>query len=152
MSLGQLPESGEMVFQALQTYSSGEKVNWNQVSADESAEPEHPAPTLSIAAAVHSLPGTREAGDTDAQPAQAATAAASTDDGSDSTLALAMSGAALVVSLITALIVWRGRPAPPPRGRADAHARGRTGLTAEGDATGAHRPRRRRGQENAMGH
>ena len=35
MSLGQLPESGEMVFQALQTYSSGEKVNWNQVSADE---------------------------------------------------------------------------------------------------------------------
>jgi periplasmic copper chaperone A len=126
VSLGQLPESGEMVFQALQTYSSGEKVNWNQVSADESAEPEHPAPTLSIAAAGTQPSGTEEAGDTDAQPAQDATAAASTDDGSDSTLALAMSGAALVVSLVTALLVWRrGRPVhhletEPTRTREDA--------------------------------
>ena len=30
LSLGQLPESGELVFNALQTYSSGEKVNWNR--------------------------------------------------------------------------------------------------------------------------
>ena len=37
-----------MVFNALQTYSSGEKVNWNEVSADPSVEPEHPAPTLTI--------------------------------------------------------------------------------------------------------
>ena len=44
LSLGQLPESGELVFNALQTYSSGEKVNWNEVSADPSIEPEHPAP------------------------------------------------------------------------------------------------------------
>ena len=39
LSLGQLPESGELVFNALQTYSSGEKVNWNQVSADLRSSP-----------------------------------------------------------------------------------------------------------------
>jgi uncharacterized protein YcnI len=115
VSLGQLPESGEMVFQAMQTYSSGEKVNWNQVSADESAEPEHPAPTLTIAAAGAPSSGAEEAGSVDAQPAQDAPAAASTDDGSDSTLPIAMSGAALVVSLLTALLVWRrGRPTRHP--------------------------------------
>lgn len=48
VSLGQLPESGRLVFNALQTYSSGEKVNWNQVSTDPAVEPEHPAPILTI--------------------------------------------------------------------------------------------------------
>jgi uncharacterized protein YcnI len=48
LSLGQLPESGNLVFNAVQTYSSGDKVNWNQISADPSVEPEHPAPVLTI--------------------------------------------------------------------------------------------------------
>ena len=48
LSLGQLPESGTLVFNTLQTYSSGEKVNWNEVAADPSVEPEHPAPVLEI--------------------------------------------------------------------------------------------------------
>ena len=64
LSLGQLPESGKLVFNALQTYSSGEKVNWNEVSADPSVEPEHPAPILTIT------------------PAAADEAAAPTDTGS----------------------------------------------------------------------
>jgi periplasmic copper chaperone A len=110
VSLGQLPESGELVFPTLQTYSSGEKVNWNQVSADDAAEPEHPAPTLGIAAAPTAQAGTDEATGAGAQQPPAASTAASTDDGSD-VLPLAMSGAALVVSLLTALLVWRrGRP------------------------------------------
>jgi uncharacterized protein len=117
VSLGQLPESGDMVFQTLQTYSSGEKVNWNEVSADESAEPEHPAPTLSIgtAAAGQASDGHEASGAEAPQSgaaAQQTAGAASADDGSDSALPLAMSGAALVVSLLTALLVWRrGRPA-----------------------------------------
>jgi uncharacterized protein YcnI len=111
VSLGQLPETGDLVFPTLQTYSGGERVNWNQVSADESAEPEHPAPTLSVTAPA-AEPSTPEAAGTDAQQSQAGTSAASTDEGSDSSLPLAMSGAALVVSLLTALLVWRrGRPA-----------------------------------------
>ena len=110
VSLGQLPESGELVFPTLQTYSSGEKVNWNQVSADDAAEPEHPAPTLDIAAAPTAQAGTDEATDAGAQESPATSSAASTDDGSDA-LPLAMSGAALGVSLLTALLVWRrGRP------------------------------------------
>jgi uncharacterized protein len=108
VSLGQLPESGELVFQTLQTYSSGERVNWNEVAVDDAAEPEHPAPTLSIATAATSRPtGGDEAGGIDVAQSQSGAAAASTDDGSDSALSLAMSGAALVVSLLTALLVWR---------------------------------------------
>jgi hypothetical protein len=85
-------------------------VNWNQVSADGAAEPEHPAPTLGIAAAPTAQAGTDEATGAGAQESPAASTAASTDDGSD-VLPLAMSGAALVVSLLTALLVWRrGRP------------------------------------------
>jgi uncharacterized protein YcnI len=121
VSLGQLPETGDLVFPTLQTYSSGAKVNWNQVSVDDSAEPEHPAPTLSVtAAAAGDSSGHPEAAGTDAQQTQAGTdvqqtqagtSAASTDEGSDSTLPLALSGAALVVSLLTALLVRRrGRP------------------------------------------
>ena len=110
VSVGQLPESGELVFPTVQTYSSGEKVNWNQVSADDAAEPEHPAPTLEIAAAPTAKAGTDEATDAGAQESPAASSAASTDDGSDA-LPLVMSGVALVVSLLTALLVWRrGRP------------------------------------------
>jgi uncharacterized protein YcnI len=124
VSLGQLPESGELVFPALQTYSSGETVNWNEVSADDAAEPEHPAPTLSIAAASAAEPGTDQATDAGAQESQAGSSAASTDDGSD-VLPLAMSGAALVVSLLTALLVWR-------RGRPVDHARDSAPRTLEG--------------------
>ena len=48
LSLGQLPESGELAFKAVQTYSSGERVTWNEVAVDDSAEPEHPAPVLVV--------------------------------------------------------------------------------------------------------
>lgn len=113
VSLGQLPESGELVFTALQTYSSGEKVNWNEVSADESAEPEHPAPTVSIGSAeAAETSGTGQASAADAQGSDttASSAAAPNEDGSE-TLPIVLSGAALVVSLLTALLVWRrGRP------------------------------------------
>ena len=127
VSLGQLPESGELVFPTLQTYSSGEKVNWNQVSADDAAEPEHPAPTLSVAAAPTAQSGTDQATDASAQESPAGSSAASTDDGSD-VLPLAMSGAALVVSLLTALLVWR-------RGRPVDHAQDSSPRTLEGTRT-----------------
>ena len=48
LSLGTLPDKGKMVFNAVQTYSDGTVVNWNEVSADKSVEPEHPAPTLTL--------------------------------------------------------------------------------------------------------
>jgi hypothetical protein len=106
LSLGQLPESGNLVFNAVQTYSSGEKVNWNQISADPSVEPEHPAPVLTItpAAANGSAPA-----DQSGQPGQdeQVRPAVQSDSGSYSTLALAVSGTALVLSVIAAVLAWR---------------------------------------------
>lgn len=92
VSLGPLPDSGEMVFRAQQVYSSGERVNWDQVAVDESVEPEYPAPVLTIDAT---------------EPATQASA----DGDSSSVLPIALSGAALLVSLGALLLAWKRRPA-----------------------------------------
>jgi periplasmic copper chaperone A len=105
LSLGQLPDSGKLVFNALQTYSNGEKVNWNQVSADPSVEPEHPAPTLTI------TPPARGSGTTDqegqAGQAQQVTPAVQSDAGLVATLPLVVSVAALVLSVVALTLAWR---------------------------------------------
>ena len=113
VSLGQLPESGELVFNALQTYSSGEKVNWNQVSTDPAVEPEHPAPILTITPAAAEGSGTTDQGGQAGQDEQV-TPAAQSDNASNSTLPLVVSGAALVLSLVAVILAWRRgrRPAP----------------------------------------
>jgi periplasmic copper chaperone A len=113
LSLGQLPESGTLVFNTLQTYSSGEKVNWNEVSADPSVEPEHPAPILTITPAKAEGGSTRTDNGGQASENQQVTSAVQSDTGSYSTLALILSGAALVLSLVAAVLAWRSgrRPA-----------------------------------------
>ncbi len=120
LSLGQLPESGTLVFNALQTYSDGEKVNWNEVSADPSVEPEHPAPSLEITPAAATEPAhgtagattggtTSEAGQGEQSPA--ATSTSSTSNDTSMTLPIVLSGAALLLSLFAAVMAWRrGRP------------------------------------------
>jgi periplasmic copper chaperone A len=114
VSLGQLPESGELVFNTLQTYSSGEKVNWNQVSTDPSVEPEHPAPILRLTPAVAGH-GSAPA-DTGSQAGQdeQVPSAAQGDTVFDSTLPLVVSGLALALSLVAVVLAWRRgrRPAP----------------------------------------
>jgi periplasmic copper chaperone A len=115
LSLGQLPESGELVFNALQTYSNGEKVNWNQVSADPSVEPEHPAPTLTIRpAAAENGSGSTGQGSQVGQDEQV-TPTAQSENESDSTLPLVLSGAAVGLSLVAVVLAWR-------RGRRPARA------------------------------
>lgn len=48
---GQLPDTKQLVFRALQTYSNGDVVKWTETAAPGSnAEPEHPAPTLDLTA------------------------------------------------------------------------------------------------------
>lgn len=117
LSLGVLPASGQLQFRALQTYSSGEQVNWNEVSTDPSVEPEHPAPTLTLTAATpegstsHSAAGADSTGSTD-QTEQTGAGTPASANGSDSTLPVAMSGGALVLSALAAVLAWRrGRPA-----------------------------------------
>lgn len=52
ISAGALPSDvDELVLPAVQTYENGKVVNWNEVTPAGGAEPEHPAPTVKLAAA-----------------------------------------------------------------------------------------------------
>jgi uncharacterized protein YcnI len=50
ISAGPLPKSETLTLPAVQTYSDGKVVNWNQKAAAGQAEPEHPAPALKLKA------------------------------------------------------------------------------------------------------
>lgn len=123
LSLGPLPESGELVFSAVQTYSGGQTVSWNEVSADKTTEPEHPAPVLQLtpeagAAATPGPTGSATGSGTnvtsDATGVTAASSAPAATSSGNGTASLALSGAALVVSLLTAAFAWRrGRATGP---------------------------------------
>ena len=110
LSLGALPESGELVFRALQRYSDGERVDWNQVAVDESVEPERPSPVLTLvpptsgsaagaAAAEDQAAEDQAAEDQAAGTTSTATEEAPTGGGSSSVVALVLSGAALLVAV-----------------------------------------------------
>src|SRR4051794_1183066 len=112
VSLGPLPKSGALSFTAIQTYSSGEVVKWNEVSADPSVEPEHPAPTLRLTSpAADGTAADGAATDTPAKSTDQATATPATKEssGSGSAPGIVLGGAALVVSLVTAALSWRRR-------------------------------------------
>jgi periplasmic copper chaperone A len=94
------------VFNALQTYSSGEKVNWNEVSADPSIEPEHPAPILTITPAVAEEMSGQADGSGQASQDEI-TSTAQSDTASDWTLPLVVSAVALLLSLISTAVAWR---------------------------------------------
>lgn len=114
LSLGQLPKSGTLTFTAIQTYSSGEQVRWNEVSADGAAEPEHPAPTLQItpAKAADEADGgsatstEQTSADSSSAQEQSDVAAAGTDNGVP-VLPTVLSVAALIVALAAAALAWR---------------------------------------------
>jgi uncharacterized protein len=50
LSVGPFPDAASVSFSALQTYSDGSTVNWDEQSAN-GAEPDHPAPVLQLAVA-----------------------------------------------------------------------------------------------------
>jgi uncharacterized protein YcnI len=100
VSLGPLPESGQMIFKALQTYSDGTVVRWIDEPTTDGSEPEHPAPVLKITAATDAAA---------AAPAAATTAAAApaADDSSDGPDAFGIAGLiAGVIALILALLAY----------------------------------------------
>jgi uncharacterized protein YcnI len=108
LSLGQLPKSGNLTFTAIQTYSGGEQVRWNEVSADGAAEPEHPAPTLQITApAEEGSSATEQTSDKSSNTQQSDVAAPSTDDGGVPVLPTVLSSAALIVALAALALAWR---------------------------------------------
>ncbi|WP_433361772.1 YcnI family protein [Actinoplanes sp. CA-142083] len=95
VSLGPLPDSGQMIFKALQTYSDGSIVRWIDEPTTDGSEPEHPAPVLKLAAA--------------AAPAAAAPAPAdSADESSSGTNAYGIAGlVAGLIALVLALLAFQ---------------------------------------------
>jgi uncharacterized protein YcnI len=94
VSLAVPDEPGRLTFKALQTYSSGEVVRWIDPTEEGQPEPEHPAPTVTVA-----------------KPA--APVAESTSD----TTARVLGGAGFVAALVAAGLAVasrqrRGTPAP----------------------------------------
>ncbi|MEU7139487.1 YcnI family protein [Nocardia sp. NPDC046473] len=49
IAVGPLPAQEKVSFPAKQTYSDGKVVDWNQPEGKDGAEPEHPAPSLTLA-------------------------------------------------------------------------------------------------------
>jgi hypothetical protein len=98
VSLGVLPTSGTMTFKAVQTYSSGEVVRWDQVAVGD-AEPEHPAPVLTLTApADDSSSESTAASDADQE---------SDDDDAGATIGLVLSIVALVLSIAAVGLAWK---------------------------------------------
>jgi len=97
LSVGTIPEGVDALsFSTDQTYSDGEVVKWADVAKDGADEPEHPAPTLKLAAAI--------------TPVAATTS--ETKDSSDS-LARWLGGAGLLVGLLGLAFGLRPRKGTP---------------------------------------
>jgi uncharacterized protein YcnI len=93
ISAGPLPDVASLTLPATQRYSDGTVVEWNQIATG-SAEPEHPAPVLTIA------PADEASGST--APATPATPATASDGSATAALAVAI---AAVVAAVAALLV-----------------------------------------------
>ncbi|MCW2605654.1 MAG: hypothetical protein JWO60_347 [Frankiales bacterium] len=100
VSAGPLPETDTLTFKALQTYADGEVVRWIEEPAAGGEEPEHPAPTLKLAAATGDS-GASAPASPQAEPAALASNASDEDDSGEglSIAALVLSGLALLVGL-----------------------------------------------------
>lgn len=113
LSVGPFPDAPSMSFGALQTYSDGTTVNWDEQSAN-GAEPEHPAPALQLttAATAGSVTSAEPAVSVTAQPQAAG---GSSGDGASWTgiTGLIAGLIALVVSLaVLAANRARGKATP----------------------------------------
>lgn len=109
LSVGRLPEGVDALsFPAEQTYSDGKVVRWDQPVPASGDEPEHPAPTLKLAAA-----DTAEAGDT--AGTTPVTATADSGGGSSDTVARALGIGGLVLGAVGVAFGLRRRPAPASR-------------------------------------
>lgn len=105
LSGGPFPDADSIAFDAQQTYSDGEVVEWNQKQAEGADEPEHPAPVLTLGAASSDGHGASD----DTEPASATTdsAPAATSDDSGSELGTWLGGGALIVAAAALVVALR---------------------------------------------
>jgi uncharacterized protein YcnI len=95
LSVGRLPEGFDSLnFPAVQTYSDGEVVKWEEIAKDAADKPEHPAPSLKLTTAITPV-------------------AATTSEAKPDTLARVLGGAGLLVGLIGLAFGLRPRKAKP---------------------------------------
>ncbi|MFF5968425.1 YcnI family protein [Streptomyces collinus] len=85
LSVGQLPEdTDQLVFKALQTYSNKEVVRWIEVPQKGQEEPDNPAPVLALSASEDGHHGSAADEDSDAKPAEKASAHTAASDSASS--------------------------------------------------------------------
>ena len=78
LSAGPLPEEDEIAFPAIQTYSDGEVVAWDTPATGD-AEPERPAPSLTLAASSGDAHGAGDTHTAESEQAGTASEASATD-------------------------------------------------------------------------
>jgi len=112
ISAGPLPKAPAMTFKAIQTYSDGSTVSWIEQAAEGSGtEPEHPAPTLALAAAGASSAPSSAAPSSTAP----ATASSSSDEGNGrATTALVLAIVALLLGAAALTMAGLGRQSGRP--------------------------------------
>ncbi|WP_435824069.1 YcnI family protein [Actinoplanes missouriensis] len=109
VSLGPLPETDQMVFKALQTYSDGNIVRWIDEPTTDGTEPESPAPVLKLTAA-----GAEAAGTAPSAVAVAPVAAESDDSDPGSGAAWGIAGlVAGLAGLVLGLLAYRKAATKP---------------------------------------
>jgi uncharacterized protein YcnI len=110
--IGPLPDVTAITFAAVQTYSDGTVVSWNEPAKADGSEPEHPAPVLTILARSS---GTGTAADISTATSAGTVWAAAT--GTTDSLARVLAILALLVAIIAVTIkVAAARRAEPPAG------------------------------------
>ncbi|ONI71670.1 nuclear export factor GLE1 [Kribbella sp. ALI-6-A] len=120
LSVGRLPEGVDSLsFPAEQTYSDGEVVKWAEVAANDSDKPEHPAPSLKLAAAI--------------TPVAATTGDDDDDEAGSDVLARSLGGAGLLLGLIALGLALRR----PRSGATDAPAAASGAGSSAGSGTEA---------------
>lgn len=112
ISVGPLPEPGTVLLPAVQTYSDGEVVAWDQPTPASGEEPEHPAPQFEVVAAA----GADHHGDAATQSPAGPTAEADSQQTNDAQgtsndgLTRTLGGLGLMMGLVAfvvAALAWR---------------------------------------------
>jgi uncharacterized protein YcnI len=115
ISVGKLPAEGtKVVLPAIQTYTDGSVVNWNETAQDGQPEPQHPAPSFTTTAADDATP--TPSGSASAVPAaQGTTRATPASQTSDATgvwgLVLGALGAILGAAALALVLAGRRKAA-----------------------------------------